>query len=103
MPLSSDEVKEIAHLARLRIESTEQLTRYQDELGTILELVAQMDSISSGTDGVDLDAVAPMAHPLDAHQRLRDDRVTETDQRERFQTNAPVVEDGLYLVPKVID
>ena len=52
---------------------------------------------------VDTSAVEPMAHPQDARQRLREDRVTEGDGRERFQALAPQVEDGLYLVPQVIE
>jgi len=61
-----------------------------------LDFVAQMSA-------VDTAGVSPMAHPMDAAQRLRPDTVTETDQRERFQSIAPQVEAGLYLVPKVIE
>ena len=61
-----------------------------------MQFVEQMNT-------VDTSGVVPMAHPLDAHQRLRPDEVTETDQRELFQAGAPLVEAGLYLVPKVIE
>ena len=54
-------------------------------------------------NAVDTSGVTPMAHPLDAVQRLREDAVTESDQREHFQQVAPAVEAGLYLVPKVIE
>ena len=66
------------------------------DLSTILDLVAQMDAAE--TDGVD-----PMAHPLEMAQRLREDVVSEEDRRDSYQSNAPAVENGLFLVPKVIE
>jgi len=95
MSLSNDDVAKIAHLARLAVDpaDAESLGR---ELSTILDLVAQMDA-------ADTDEVTPMAHPLDMTQRLRPDQVTETDHREAYQANAPAVENGLFLVPKVIE
>ena len=66
------------------------------DLSNILELVEQMNA-------VDTSGVTPMSHPLDAVQRLREDVVTEIDRREQFQAIAPLTEDGLYLVPKVIE
>jgi aspartyl-tRNA(Asn)/glutamyl-tRNA(Gln) amidotransferase subunit C len=95
MSIDSDEINKIAHLARLAIDSGD-IPDYATNLTNILDLVAQMNR-------VDTDAVTPMAHPLDATQRLREDAVTEADQRARFQQNAPAVENGLYLVPKVIE
>ena len=95
MSISSDEVRKVAHLARIQV-SADQLTSYAAELSTILELVAQLD-------GADTAQVLPLAHPIDASQRLRADAVAETDQRRRFQAIAPAVQDGLYLVPKVIE
>jgi aspartyl-tRNA(Asn)/glutamyl-tRNA(Gln) amidotransferase subunit C len=95
MSIDADEVKKIAYLARLKIEDTD-IPNYVSNLSNILDLVAQMDSVS--TEGV-----LPMAHPLDAVQRLRDDVVTESDRREDFLEIAPNAEDGLYLVPKVIE
>jgi aspartyl-tRNA(Asn)/glutamyl-tRNA(Gln) amidotransferase subunit C len=95
MSLTADDVAKIAHLARLAIEpgQTDALGR---ELTNILDLVAQMDA-------VDTDDVEPMAHPLEMAQRLREDEVSEKDQRERYQRTAPAVENGLFLVPKVIE
>jgi len=95
MSLSSDDVAKIAHLARLAIdpETTESLGR---ELQNILDLVASMDA-------VDTSGVTPMAHPLEMAQRLRNDVVSEQDRREAYQANAPAVENGLFLVPKVIE
>jgi len=95
MSLSADEVAKIAHLARLAMtpEASASLGR---ELSNILDLVEQMEAVDT-TD------VTPMAHPLEMAQRLREDRVTETDQRERYQATAPAVENGLFLVPKVIE
>ncbi len=95
MSLSSDEVRKVAHLARLGIEESA-ISEYAEQLSRILELVEQMQA-------VDTEGVEPMAHPQDISQRLRDDEVTETDQRDRFQEGAPQVESGLYLVPKVIE
>ncbi|MBI1423369.1 MAG: Asp-tRNA(Asn)/Glu-tRNA(Gln) amidotransferase subunit GatC [Gammaproteobacteria bacterium] len=95
MSLDSSDVKKIAHLARLAIDEAD-IPLYATNLSNILQLVEQMDSVNT-------DAVKPMAHPLDEVQRLREDEVTESNQREHFQENAPLTEDGLYLVPKVIE
>jgi len=95
MSLTKQDVENIAHLARLAIDESD-IPEYADNLSNILGLVAQMDAIDTGqTD--------PMAHPLDAVQRLRKDKVTESNQREHFQKVAPNTEAGLYLVPKVIE
>ncbi|MGD8741894.1 MAG: Asp-tRNA(Asn)/Glu-tRNA(Gln) amidotransferase subunit GatC [Granulosicoccaceae bacterium] len=95
MSLSRSDVEKIAHLARLAIDEAD-VDGYAGELSKILELVEQMKA-------VDTSGVAPMAHPLDAVQRLRADEVTEENRREQFQAIAPAVEDGLFLVPKVIE
>jgi aspartyl-tRNA(Asn)/glutamyl-tRNA(Gln) amidotransferase subunit C len=95
MSLSANEVKKIAHLARLGID-TNDIDAYAKSLSGILNLVAEMNTLST-------DAILPMAHPLNQVQRLRADLVTEINQREQFQSIAPQVEAGLYLVPKVID
>ena len=95
MSLDKNDVEKIAHLARLKIDEKD-VESYATNLSNILDLVEQMGS-------VDTDDVLPMAHPTDAVQRLRDDVVTETNQREHFQAIAPEVADGLYLVPKVLE
>lgn len=95
MSLTASDVKKIAHLARLGIQD-QQIESYANDLSSMLDLMTQMGQ-------ADTAGVAPMAHPLDQMQRLRDDVVTETDQRDRFQSIAPQTEAGLYLVPKVID
>ncbi|OAI12827.1 asparaginyl/glutamyl-tRNA amidotransferase subunit C [Methylomonas lenta] len=95
MSLTASDVKKIAHLARLGIEE-QQIDSYTNDLSSILDLMTQMGQ-------QDTTGVIPMAHPLDQMQRLRDDVVTETDQRDHFQGIAPQTEAGLYLVPKVID
>ncbi|AEF99497.1 Asp-tRNA(Asn)/Glu-tRNA(Gln) amidotransferase subunit GatC [Methylomonas methanica] len=95
MSLTASDVKKIAHLARLGIQE-QQIYSYTDDLSNMLDLMTQMGQL-------DTSGVAPMAHPLDQMQRLRDDAVTETDQRDHFQAIAPQTEAGLYLVPKVID
>ena len=93
--ISEAEVQKVAHLARLALPA-DQTEAYVSKLSSIIDLVAQLSAVN--TEGV-----APMAHPLDAMQRLRDDVVTESNHREKYQSVAPEVEDGLYLVPKVIE
>lgn len=95
MKLSAEQVKQVAHLARLELKP-EQLEPYAGQLSNILQMVGQLAAART-------DAVEPMAHPLDMMQRLRADAVTEADCRGGFQAIAPAVEDGLYLVPKVIE
>ena len=95
MSLTASDVKKIAHLARLGIEE-HQIDSYAKDLSSMLDLMTQMGQLNT-------DAVSPMAHPLDQMQRLREDVVTEADQREHFQKIAPQTEAGLYLVPKVIE
>jgi aspartyl-tRNA(Asn)/glutamyl-tRNA(Gln) amidotransferase subunit C len=95
MSLDRTDVEKIAHLARLAI-SDEEKDRYADDLSKILDLVDQMNAVDTGN-------VTPMAHPLHMAQRLRADEPCEPDQRDLFQTIAPAAEDGLYLVPKVIE
>lgn len=95
MSLSHDDVRKIAHLARLAVSDAD-VDTYARNLSRILDFVEQMEAVETGH-------VPPMAHPQDTAQRLRDDAVSETDQRERFQAIAPAVEAGLYLVPKVIE
>ena len=93
--ISEAEVQKVAHLARLAIPE-DQTAAYVSKISSIIDLVAQLSAVNT-------ESVAPMAHPLDAMQRLRDDVVTESNHREAYQTVAPEVEDGLYLVPKVIE
>ncbi len=95
MPLSLEEVQRIAELARIGISDAEARTVLV-QLNDIFELIGRMQK-------VDTEGVAPMSHGQDLELRLRDDAVTERDQRERFQSLAPQVEQGLYLVPKVIE
>ena len=95
MALEPQDVQRAAHLARLGLDDND-ADRYVDDLTRILEMADQLQA-------VDTDGVAPLAHPLDATQRLRADEVTEIDQRERFQRNAPAVDNGLYLVPRVVE
>lgn len=95
MALEQTDVEKIAHLARLHI-STEETIEVTKRISSILELIDQMQDI-------DTQNVAPMAHSFDAIQRLRHDVVTEANQREYMQKIAPSTQDGLYLVPKVIE
>lgn len=95
MSLSADQIRQVAHLARLELKP-EQIETYTQQLSNIMEMVGQLSK-------VDAVGVSPMAHPLDMHQRLRPDAVTAPNQREAFQAIAPATENGLYLVPKVIE
>lgn len=95
MSLDKNDVEKIAHLARIAIVE-EDVSGYVESLSSILKLVEQMNA-------VDTDNVTPMAHPHAAFQRLREDVVTEENQREHFQKISSNVEKGLYLVPKVLD
>jgi aspartyl-tRNA(Asn)/glutamyl-tRNA(Gln) amidotransferase subunit C len=93
--LDKDQVRHIAVLARLDI-TDEEIPDTVDKLSRIVDFVDQLSQ--APTEGV-----TPMAHPLNAMQRLRPDAVTESDERDRFQANAPATSDGLYLVPRVIE
>ena len=95
MSLTTEEVKKISFLARLAI-SDEEAQEYSDSLSQIFDLVAQMNE-------VDTMGIEPMAHPQDISQRLRADVVTASNDREKFQSIAPAIEEGLYLVPKVLE
>jgi len=93
--LDRDQVQHIAMLARLRL-ADDEFDETVDKLSRIVEFVDQLSLAE--TEGV-----VPMAHPLNESQRLRADEVTESDEREALQENASSVENGLYLVPKVIE
>ncbi len=95
MTLKSDDVRSIAHLARIHIDD-DSVDQYVEDLSSILTLVDQMNQVDSS-------GVKPLANPLDASQRLRADEVTESNQRDKFQEIAPDVADGLYRVPRVIE
>ncbi len=95
MTISREDIEKVAVLARIRVDD-EQVSALENDLGNILDLVDQLSA-------ADTDAVEPLAHPLDAVQRLRPDEVTETNQRTAFQAIAPATENGLYLVPRVIE
>jgi aspartyl-tRNA(Asn)/glutamyl-tRNA(Gln) amidotransferase subunit C len=95
MALSVDDVRRIAHLARIEITPAE-ADDVRDKLERIFELIGRMRA-------VDTTGIAPMSHAQDVVLPLREDRVTETDHHALYQRDAPAVEDGLYLVPKVIE
>ena len=95
MSLDKDQVQQIAVLARLKL-ADEEFGETVDKLSRIVDFVDQLSQAST-------EAVVPMAHPLDVAQRMRPDEVSEEIDRDHFQENAPSVEDGLYLVPKVIE
>jgi len=93
--LDKDQVQHIAMLARLRL-ADDEFAETQEKLSRIVDFVDQLSTAPT-------DDVVPMAHPLNQAQRLRPDQVTEADERDKMQENAPAVGDGLYLVPKVLE
>jgi aspartyl-tRNA(Asn)/glutamyl-tRNA(Gln) amidotransferase subunit C len=96
MTLSRQDVEKIAHLARLSI-TDQEMPVYVKSLSSIVDFVDELSRVQTGD-------VLPMAHPLDGqHQRLRADVVSEGDHREKYQANAPSVQAGLYVVPRVIE
>ena len=95
MALVRCDVEKIAHLARIGLNEAD-IPRTTATLNNILGLIDAMQA-------VDTTGIEPLAHPLEATQRLRADQVTETNQREAYQAIAPAVEAGLFLVPKVIE
>lgn len=95
MAISQDEVKKIAHLARLKLDESD-VDAFTNNLSNILNLVEQMDQI-------DTREIKPMAHSFDAATRMREDVITEGNERDAFMALAPESESGLYLVPKVIE
>ena len=95
MSLNKEQVEYIATLARLKLEDDE-IADVVEKLSSIVDFVDQLQAAST-------DDVVPMAHPLNMSQRLRADEITESDLRDQAQKNAPLVEDGYYLVPRVIE
>lgn len=95
MALTDDQIRQVAHLARLELKP-DQVSHYATQLSNIFQMVNRL--AEARTEGV-----APMAHPLEMTQRLRQDVVTEIDKHEQYQAHAPAVRHGLYLVPKVIE
>lgn len=95
MSIEKSDIEKLSQLARINV-SEESMDVVASRLNDVLSMVDQLQA-------VDTEGVEPMSHPLDALQRLRADEVTETDQRQILMSNAPAQEDGLFLVPKVID
>jgi aspartyl-tRNA(Asn)/glutamyl-tRNA(Gln) amidotransferase subunit C len=96
MSLTRKDVEKIAHLARLSI-TEQEMPVYVTSLSSIVDFVDELSRTPT-------DDVLPMAHPLDGqHQRLRADQVSESDHHEKYQANAPAVQAGLYVVPRVIE
>lgn len=95
MAIRKEDVVKVASLARISMDEAD-IEQFSGELASVFELVDSMEK-------VDTQHVDPLAHPMDIVQRMRDDIVTEKNQREVLQKNASSKEAGLYLVPKVIE
>ena len=95
MSLSREDIEYIAHLARLEVSEAD-VPAYADKLGRIIEFIDELGRADTGD-------LLPMAHPLAMSQRLRADVVTESDDREHYQANAPETANGLYIVPRVVE
>ncbi|MCC5873981.1 MAG: Asp-tRNA(Asn)/Glu-tRNA(Gln) amidotransferase subunit GatC [Gammaproteobacteria bacterium] len=95
MAIDAEQVRRIAHLARIGL-AADEADRYIGDLESILTMVERMHGVTTA-------GVAPLAHPIDVGQPLRPDRVTETDQRDAYQADAPAVANGFYLVPRVVE
>ena len=95
MALSKQDIEYIAHLARLEIDASE-VPDYEAKLSKIVDFINELDAADTGD-------LLPMAHPLDMQQRLRSDEVTAADERDRYQQNAAETENGLYVVPRVVE
>ena len=95
MTLSDHDIRRIAHLARIAV-SREEVQQMSVKLTGIFGLIEEMQAL-------DTSGVEPMSHAQDVMLRLREDQVTETNQREALQAMAPQTENGLFLVPKVIE
>ncbi|AQA19819.1 asparaginyl/glutamyl-tRNA amidotransferase subunit C [Halioglobus japonicus] len=95
MAIEQDEIEKIAELARIRIGA--------DQIGEVTQRITEILGMVDQLQAADTAGVEPMANPLDATARLRADEVTELNRRDAFQAIAPATEDGLYLVPKVIE
>lgn len=95
MPLTENDVKRIAELSRISISDSEVISM-QEKLNNIFTLIEKMQAVNT-------DHVEPMAHPQNISLRLRQDIVTESNHRDEFLSLAPQTQDGLFLVPKVIE
>ncbi len=95
MAIDAEQVRRIAHLARIGL-AADEADRYIGDLESILTMVERMHAVNTA-------GVQPLAHPIDVTQRLRPDVVTEADQRESYQSDAPAVANGFYLVPRVVE
>jgi glutamyl-tRNA(Gln) and/or aspartyl-tRNA(Asn) amidotransferase, C subunit len=95
MKFTEQDINNIANLAKISI-SKDDNEKYANELSNIFQLINQMNEINT-------DSVEPMYNPHDMTLRLRDDTVTEVNQRDRYLALGPKTEQGLYLVPKVIE
>jgi aspartyl-tRNA(Asn)/glutamyl-tRNA(Gln) amidotransferase subunit C len=96
MSVTAADIHKIAHLARLRIDESE-IPNYTQHLNNLLKLVSEMNQINT-------DNIHPMSHSMEGQQqRVREDKITEENQRELFQSIAPQIAEGVYIVPKVIE
>ncbi|HJL79604.1 MAG: Asp-tRNA(Asn)/Glu-tRNA(Gln) amidotransferase subunit GatC [Gammaproteobacteria bacterium] len=95
MSIKKSEIEHLCNLSKLNLDEEEQ-SIFLSQMQSILEMIKELE-------GVDTGEIAPMAHPLQMSQRLREDEITEFNERDKYQKNTDFAEDGFYKVPKVID
>ena len=95
MSIDKSDIEHLCNLSKLNLDEEEQSV-FLRQMQSILDMIEELQEVDTGD-------IEPMAHPLQMTQRLRDDEVTELNDREKYQKNTDFVEDGFYKVPKVID
>lgn len=95
MSISKDTICKVAHLARINL-NEEEIPKITQSITDILNLIDKMQAIDTSN-------IEPLANPHDATQRLREDCVTAINERDKLMQNAPNAQNGLFLVPKVIE
>ena len=95
MTIDKSDIEHLCNLSKLNLDEEEQ-TVFLSQMQSILDMIEELQEVNTGD-------IEPMAHPLQMTQRLRDDEVTEFNDREKYQKNTDFAEDGFYKVPKVID
>ena len=95
MSIDKSDIEHLCNLSKLNLDDEEQSV-FLSQMQSILDMIEELQEVDTGD-------IEPMAHPLQMTQRLRDDEVTEFNDREKYQKNTEFAEDRFYKVPKVIE